>query len=119
MNGYRRQIVLESAGDGAFASIRQKDRLTIGGGVQFQDDAFANTTNTAYVPSFWKFDAMAAYKVTKNSTLQLNVYNIGDAMYYAQYYAGHAVPASGRYAALSYRIRFEPEPAVIPAKIVK
>lgn len=93
--------------------------LTIGGGVQFQDDAFANTTNTSYVPSFWKFDAMAAYKVTKNSTLQLNVYNIGDAMYYAQYYAGHAVPASGRYAALSYRIRFEPEPAVIPAKIVK
>jgi len=93
--------------------------LTIGGGVQFQDDAFANTTNTAYVPAFWKFDAMAAYKVTKNSTLQLNVYNIGDAMYYAQYYAGHAVPASGRYAALSYRIRFEPEQAVIPAKIVK
>ncbi|MGD9836342.1 MAG: TonB-dependent receptor [Afipia sp.] len=93
--------------------------LTIGGGVQFQDDAFANTTNTAYVPAFWKFDAMAAYKVTRNSTLQLNVYNIGDAMYYAQYYAGHAVPASGRYAALSYRIRFEPDAAVIPAKIVK
>lgn len=88
--------------------------LTIGGGVQFQDDAFANTTNTAYVPAFWKFDAMAAYKVTKNSTLQLNVYNIGDAMYYAQYYSGHAVPASGRYAALSYRIRFEPEPATTP-----
>lgn len=93
--------------------------LTIGGGAQYQDDAFANTTNTAYVPAFWKFDAMAAYKVTRNSTLQLNVYNIGDAMYYAQYYAGHAVPASGRYAALSYRIRFEPEPAVVPAKYVK
>jgi catecholate siderophore receptor len=40
-------------------------------------------------------------------------------MYYAQYYAGHAVPASGRYAALSYRIRFEPEPAAVPAKYVK
>lgn len=93
--------------------------LTIGGGVQYQDDAFANTTNTTYVPSFWKFDAMAAYKVTRNSTLQLNVYNIGDAMYYAQYYAGHAVPASGRYASLTYRIRFEPEPAVVPAKYVK
>lgn len=88
--------------------------LTIGGGVQYQDDAFANTTNTSYVPSFWRFDAMAAYKVTKNSTLQLNVYNIGDAMYYAQYYAGHAVPASGRFASLTYRIRFEPEPAATP-----
>lgn len=93
--------------------------LTVGGGVQYQDDAFANTTNTTYVPSFWKFDAMAAYKVTRNSTLQLNVYNIGDAMYYAQYYSGHAVPASGRYASLTYRIRFEPEPAVVPTKYVK
>lgn len=93
--------------------------LTIGGGAQYQDAAFVNTTNTSYVPSFWKFDAMAAYKVTRNSTLQLNVYNIGNELYYANYYAGHAVPASGRYAALSYRIRFEPEPAVIPAKIVK
>jgi catecholate siderophore receptor len=93
--------------------------LTIGGGAQYQDDAFANTTNTAYVPAFWRFDAMAAYKVTRNSTLQLNVYNIGDAMYYAQYYAGHAVPASGRYAALSYRIRFEPDAAVAPATYVK
>lgn len=93
--------------------------LTIGGGAIYQDDAFANTTNTSYVPAFWRFDAMAAYKVTRNSTLQLNVYNIGDEMYYAQYYGGHAVPASGRYASLSYRIRFEPEPAVVPAKIVK
>lgn len=93
--------------------------FTIGGGVQYQDDAFVNTTNTSYVPSFWKFDAMAAYKVTRNSTLQLNVYNIGDAMYYAQYYAGHAVPASGRYASLTYRIRFEPDAAVVPTKIVK
>lgn len=93
--------------------------FTIGGGAQYQDDAFANTTNTTYVPSFWKFDAMAAYKVTRNSTLQLNVYNIGDAMYYAQYYSGHAVPASGRYASLTYRIRFEPEPAVVPTKYVK
>jgi catecholate siderophore receptor len=93
--------------------------FTIGGGVQYQDDAFANTTNTTYVPSFWKFDAMAAYKVTRNSTLQLNVYNIGDAMYYAQYYSGHAVPASGRYASLTYRIRFEPEAAVVPSRIVK
>lgn len=90
--------------------------LTIGGGVQYQDDAFANTTNTSYVPSFWKFDAMAAYKVTRNSTLQLNVYNIGDAMYYAQYYSGHAVPASGRWASLTYRYRFEPPPAAVVVK---
>jgi catecholate siderophore receptor len=85
---------------------------TVGGGAIYQSDAFVNTTNTSYVPAYWRFDAMLAYKVTPNSTLQLNVYNIGDELYYAQYYGGHAVPASGRYASLSYRIRFEPPPAV-------
>ena len=68
--------------------------------------AFANTTNTAYVPEFWKFDAMLSYKLTPKSTLQLNIYNITDVLYYAQYYAGHAVPGSGRSASLSYRVKW-------------
>ena len=68
---------------------------TIGGGATYQSDAFVNTTNTAYVPEFWKFDAMLSYKVTNKSTIQLNVYNITDEHYYAQYYQGHAVPALG------------------------
>ena len=41
-----------------------------------------------------------------NSVLFGNVYNIGNALYYAQYYQGHAVPASGRSASLSYRVRW-------------
>ena len=80
--------------------------LTLGGGTTYQSDAFVNTQNTAYVPEFWKFDAMVSYKVDPKSTIQLNVYNITNVLYYAQYYAGHAVPASGRYASLSYRYRW-------------
>jgi catecholate siderophore receptor len=83
-------------------------RFTVGGGAVYQSDAFVNTTNTAFVPAYWRFDAMASYKVTPNSTLQLNIYNLTDEFYFAQYYQGHAVPASGRYASLSYRIRFQP-----------
>jgi catecholate siderophore receptor len=79
---------------------------TVGGGAIYQSDAFVNTTNTAYVPDYWKFDAMMSYKVDAKSTIQLNIYNITDVMYYAQYYGGHAVPASGRYASLSYRVRW-------------
>ena len=82
---------------------------TVGAGAFYQSDAFVNTTNTAYVPAYWRFDAMTSYKVTKNSVLQLNVYNITDEMYFAQYYQGHAVPASGRYASLSYRVRWSPD----------
>jgi catecholate siderophore receptor len=80
--------------------------FTVGGGTTYQSDAFVNTQNTAYVPEFWKFDAMVSYKVDPKSTIQLNIYNITDVLYYAQYYAGHAVPASGRYASLSYRYRW-------------
>jgi catecholate siderophore receptor len=80
--------------------------LTLGGGTTYQSNAFVNTQNTAYVPEFWKFDAMVSYKVDPKSTIQLNVYNITNVLYYAQYYAGHAVPASGRYASLSYRYRW-------------
>jgi catecholate siderophore receptor len=80
--------------------------FTVGGGATYQSDAFVNTTNTAYVPDYWKFDAMLSYKVDPKSTIQLNIYNLTDTYYYAQYYGGHAVPASGRYASLSYRVKW-------------
>ncbi len=79
---------------------------TVGGGATWQSEAFANTTNLAEVPGFWKFDAMTSYKIDKNWTLQLNIYNITNELYYATYYAGHAVPAPTRSAALSLRVRW-------------
>ena len=87
---------------------------TVGGGLTYASDAFVNPTNTAYVPAYVKVDLMTSYKVTKNSTLQLNIYNLTDAKYFAQYYAGQAVPASGRWASLSYRVRFTPDEPIKP-----
>lgn len=81
-------------------------QLTVGGGATYQSDAFVNTTNTAFVPEYWKFDAMASYKIDNKSTIQLNIYNITDEFYFWQYYQGHAVPASGRWASLTYRARW-------------
>jgi catecholate siderophore receptor len=81
-------------------------KWTIGAGATYQSAAFVNTTNTAFVPEYWKFDAMVSYKVDNKSTIQLNIYNITDELYYGQYYQGHVVPASGRYASLSYRVRW-------------
>jgi catecholate siderophore receptor len=81
-------------------------QFTVGGGATYNSDAFANAQNTAYVPAYWKFDAMASYKVDAKSTIQLNIYNITNAFYFAQYYGGQAVPASGRWASLSYRYRW-------------
>lgn len=92
---------------------------TVGGGATYQSMAWATNNDVSYVPDYWKFDAMVSYKVTPNSTLQLNVYNLTDKLYYAQYSGGNVVPASGRWASLTYRYRFEPPPAVKPDKVVK
>jgi catecholate siderophore receptor len=98
-NAPRHNLALWSTYD-----ITQK--WTVGAGATYQSDAFVNTTNTAFVPEFWKFDAMVSYKVDNKSTIQLNVYNITNEFYFAQYYQGQAVPASGRWASLSYRTRW-------------
>ena len=81
-------------------------KWTVGGGAIYQSLGWANVTNTAYVPEFWRFDAMVSYKVDEKSTVQLNVYNLTNQLYYAQYFGGNVVPASGRWAALTYRARW-------------
>jgi catecholate siderophore receptor len=86
---------------------------TVGGGVTYAARTFVNPTNTSYVPEYWKLDLMTSYKVTRDSLLQLNVYNVTDELYYSQYYQGHAVPAAGRTAMLTYRYHFEPPPPVV------
>jgi catecholate siderophore receptor len=59
--------------------------LQIGGGARFSDKLLRGTDGAvgtpAYADSYWVFDAMAAYPVTKNIDLRLNVYNLGDKDY--------------------------------------
>ena len=85
------------------------EKWTVGGGAIYQSMGWANTTNTAYVPEYWKFDAMTSYKFTPNNMLQLNVYNLTNKLYYAQYFGNNVVPASGISAALTWRVRFIPD----------
>jgi catecholate siderophore receptor len=82
------------------------DRWTVGGGATYQSKGWANQGNTAYIPDYWKFDAMMSYKVNDKATLQFNIYNITNKYYYAQYFGNNVVPASGRWASLSLRVRY-------------
>src|SRR5690606_25165773 len=58
--------------------------LTIGGGARYVDtvarssNVNASTTNVVAVPDYWVVDAMVSYDVTKNLSLQLNIYNLFD-----------------------------------------
>ncbi|MDH4567715.1 TonB-dependent siderophore receptor [Pseudomonas sp. BN414] len=81
--------------------------LTIGGGAFYVDDVFGDTNNTLYVPSYWRYDAMASYKLTKNVDLQLNVQNLTDEVYYDKAYSAHfANQAAGRTALLTTSVHF-------------
>ncbi|MFZ5960714.1 TonB-dependent receptor [Pseudomonas knackmussii] len=81
--------------------------LTIGGGTTYVDKQFGNTANSTYIPSYWRYDAMAAYKLTKNVDLQLNVQNLTDKRYFDQVYSTHmAHVAPGRTALLGVNLHF-------------
>ena len=81
--------------------------LTIGGGVTYVDSRFGDTANNIEVPEYWRYDAMAAYKLTKNIDLQLNVQNLTDETYYDKAFSTHfANQAAGRTALLSTNFHF-------------
>ncbi|MBX9847568.1 MAG: TonB-dependent siderophore receptor [Xanthobacteraceae bacterium] len=78
----------------------------IGGGAFYNSETYGDTANLALVPSWWRFDLMAAYKISPKATLQFNLYNVTDKLYYTSAYTNWAVPAAGRLAALTLRVRY-------------
>ncbi|MBK5525766.1 TonB-dependent siderophore receptor [Pseudomonas sp. TH06] len=82
-------------------------KLTIGGGAFYVDDVFGNVANTTMVDSYVRYDAMAAYKLSKNVDLQLNVQNLTNETYYDKAFSTHfANQAAGRTALLSTNFHF-------------
>ncbi|HEY9103361.1 catecholate siderophore receptor Fiu [Chitinimonas sp.] len=61
--------------------------ITIGGGARYADGLQRGVDGAVGTPShtesYWVFDAMAAYAINRNVTVQLNVYNLGDKEYVA------------------------------------
>ncbi len=82
-------------------------KLTVGAGAYYVAKQYGNTANTTSIPSYWRFDAMAGYKVNKNLDLQLNVFNAFNKTYYDQAYSSHyASIAPGRSAILSMNLAY-------------
>ena len=82
-------------------------KLTVGGGAFYVDDVFGSVANTTMVDSYVRYDAMAAYKLTKNVDLQLNVQNLTNETYYDKAFSTHfANQAAGRTALLSTNVHF-------------
>jgi catecholate siderophore receptor len=83
------------------------EKFTVGGGAFFVDEVWGSVANSTMVDSYWRYDAMASYKLTNNVDLQLNVQNLTDETYYDKAYTTHfASQAAGRTALLSTNVHF-------------
>ncbi len=81
--------------------------VTVGGGVNYVSKVYANINNTKYAPGYTRFDAMASYDVNKNITLQLNIQNLTDKLYFDKVSSPHyAGVAPGRSATLTASFKF-------------
>jgi catecholate siderophore receptor len=74
-------------------------RLVIGGGVNAVSKVYANVNNNKYAPGYTRFDAMTSYELSKNISLQLNIQNLTDKLYFdkvsSPHYAGVAPGRTG------------------------
>ena len=72
-----------------WTTYKLNDALTIGGGARYSSEqkrlidptGNAATTTLPEIPSYAVADALVSYKVSKNATVQLNVYNLFDKLY--------------------------------------
>jgi catecholate siderophore receptor len=74
---------------------------TLGGGFNAMSHRYADTANTAGVPAFVVFNAMASYEFDAHWKVQININNLTNKLYYTSLYysevdENHAVPAPGR-----------------------
>ncbi|MFZ4878198.1 TonB-dependent receptor [Janthinobacterium sp. Mn2066] len=81
--------------------------ITVGGGINYVDKVYASVANNKFAPAYTRFDAMASYVLSRNVTLQLNIQNLTDKLYFDKVSSPHyAGVAPGRTATLTANIKF-------------
>jgi outer membrane receptor for monomeric catechols len=73
----------------------------VGVGSSYLSRRAADIANTAHVPGYVTFDAMASYRINSHVALQVNGYNLANRYYYANSYfsspaENHVIPGAGR-----------------------
>ncbi|WP_206996996.1 TonB-dependent receptor [Trinickia mobilis] len=82
-------------------------QFTVGGGAFYMSQVYGDTANLRAVPSYWRFDAMALYRINKKLDVQLNVQNLFNRTYFDQAYPAHyASIAPGRSAFATLTARY-------------
>jgi len=87
------------------------DQWEVGLGGNWLGPRFADSGQTALMPGYVVWNAMASYKLSKTVSLQLNVNNVTNKFYYENSYytsasENHVIPGAGRTARLTIRTMF-------------
>jgi len=61
----------------------------LGIGATFQDESFINNSNSAVLPSYTRVDASAYYNVSDSLSVQLNIENLTDELYFPNSHSTH------------------------------
>jgi catecholate siderophore receptor len=81
--------------------------FTAGLGMSAMSTVYANVNNNKHVPGYARFDAMASYALNKDISLQLNLQNLADKLYFDKVSSPHyAGVAPGRSATLTANFKF-------------
>ena len=67
------------------------DRLSIGLGLTHQSESFIDNGNTAVLPSYTRIDAAVSYDLSNDTTIQLNIENATDELYFPNAHSTHQV----------------------------
>ncbi len=84
-------------------------RLSVSGGANYMAKIYGNANPLApkFIPSYTRFDASAVYIVNEKLSLQVNVQNLTDEVYFTQAYTNHyATVGAGRSVVVSLNSRF-------------
>jgi catecholate siderophore receptor len=97
-----------------WTTYRFPGNIEIGGGLNVVSSRFAASTPTTAgsvaffkeAPGYWTLQAMAKFPMSKNVSLQLNLYNLTDNKYYDLLHPSHVVPGAGRTALLTIAFKY-------------
>ncbi len=80
-----------------WSTYRPISAVTVGGGAYYRDKqiGYAGPPDE-YIDAYWRFDAMGKWQIDPHVSVQLNVQNLFDKLYYSKIFYWYALPAAGR-----------------------
>lgn len=92
---------------GLWSTYEVLEGLTLGGGGNYVSARFVNTANSATLPGYFRFDAMARYVLNENFSFKLNANNLTDERYIENAHSTQfANPTPGRSLFLTGTVTF-------------